>query len=191
MAKEIPTGEGLTFEKVWLLFQETDRKFQEMKADTDAELRETARVVREVSKKVGDLGNKLGEFVEGMVRPGLVRLFNERGIPIEQTAQRLEAVRDSQKMEVDLVGVNGDDVIVIEVKSTLGVEDVKEHLHRLEQFRTFFPQYADKQLIGAVAGMVIAKGADRFAYRQGLFVIAQTGETIRLLNDEQFQPKRW
>lgn len=191
MAKEIPTGEGLTFEKVWLLFQETDRKFQEMKADTDAELRETARVVREVSKKVGDLGNKLGEFVEGMVRPGLVRLFNERGIPIEQTAQRLEAVRDGQKMEVDLVGVNGDDVIVIEVKSTLGVEDVKEHLHRLEQFRTFFPQYADKQLIGAVAGMVIAKGADRFAYRQGLFVIAQTGETIRLLNDEQFQPKRW
>ena len=191
MAKEIPTGEGLTFEKVWLLFQETDRKFQEMKADTDAELRETARVVREVSKKVGDLGNKLGEFVEGMVRPGLVRLFNERGIPIEQMAQRLEAVRDGQKMEVDLVGVNGDDVIVIEVKSTLGVEDVKEHLHRLEQFRTFFPQYADKQLIGAVAGMVIAKGADRFAYRQGLFVIAQTGETIRLLNDEQFQPKRW
>lgn len=191
MAKEIPTGEGLTFEKVWLLFQETDRKFQEMKADTDAELRETARVAREVSKKVGDLGNKLGEFVEGMVRPGLVRLFNERGIPIEQTAQRLEAVRDGQKMEVDLVGVNGDDVIVIEVKSTLGVKDVKEHLHRLEQFRTFFPQYADKQLIGAVAGMVIAKGADRFAYRQSLFVIAQTGETIRLLNDEQFQPKRW
>ena len=80
---------------------------------------------------------------------------------------------------------------MIEVKSTLGVEDVKEHLHRLEQFRTFFPQYADKQLIGAVAGMVIAKGADRFAYQQGLFVIAQTGETIRLLNDEQFQPKRW
>ena len=28
MAQEIPTGEGLTFEKVWLLFQESDRRLE-------------------------------------------------------------------------------------------------------------------------------------------------------------------
>ena len=27
--RPMPTGEGLTFEKVWEMFQETDRKFQE------------------------------------------------------------------------------------------------------------------------------------------------------------------
>jgi hypothetical protein len=26
---------------------------------------------------------------------------------------------------------------------------------------------------------------------QGLFVIVQTGETVQLLNDKQFQPKHW
>jgi F0F1-type ATP synthase membrane subunit b/b' len=28
--KKPPTGEGLTFEKVWAMFQETDRKMKEM-----------------------------------------------------------------------------------------------------------------------------------------------------------------
>ena len=61
----------------------------------------------------------------------------------------------------------------------------------MEHFKRFFPQYDGNRLIGAVAGMVIAEEADKFAYRQGLFVITQTGETVQLLNDEKFQPKRW
>ena len=38
---------------------------------------------------IGRLGNRIGDFVEGLVRPGLMRLFNERGIPLGQTAQYL------------------------------------------------------------------------------------------------------
>lgn len=44
---------------------------------------------------------------------------------------------------------------------------------------------------GAVAGIVIEEGVDRFAYREGLFVIAQAGDTVRLLNDGEFVPKAW
>ena len=42
---------------------------------------------------IGRLGNRIGDFVEGLVRPGLVRLFNERGIPLGQTAQYLPVRR--------------------------------------------------------------------------------------------------
>jgi transducin (beta)-like 1/penicillin-binding protein 2A len=37
--RPMPTGEGLTFEKVWAMYQETDRKFQE----TDRKFQETDR----------------------------------------------------------------------------------------------------------------------------------------------------
>jgi len=40
-------------------------------------------------------------------------------------------------------------------------------------------------------GIVIDEGADRYAYQQGLFVIGQSGETVRILNDDQFRPKEW
>jgi hypothetical protein len=47
------------------------------------------------------------------------------------------------------------------------------------------------QLYGAVAGIGIESDADRYAYRQGLFVLAQSGDGVVILNDEQFQPKAW
>ncbi len=44
---------------------------------------------------------------------------------------------------------------------------------------------------GAVAGMRLEDGADRYAYQQGLFVLAQAGDTVKIFNDAQFQPKAW
>ena len=94
-------------------------------------------------------------------------------------------------MEVDLVGINGDEVVVVAVKSKLTVDEVRDHLYRMENFKRFFLRNANNRLIGAVAGLVISEESDKFAYRQGLFVIVQTGETVQLLNDKQFQPKHW
>jgi hypothetical protein len=77
------------------------------------------------------------------------------------------------------------------VKSSLSVPDVKDFIADLERFTTFFPEYADMQLYGAVAGIGIESGADRYAYRQGLFVMAQSGDSVTLLNDSAFIPTAW
>ena len=45
--------------------------------------------------------------------------------------------------------------------------------------------------MGAVAGMVVPDDAARFAYRQGLFVLAQSGESVTIRNDANFQPGVW
>jgi hypothetical protein len=68
---------------------------------------------------------------------------------------------------------------------------VKDHLERLREFKEFFPEYQEKKVLGAVAGIVIEDGADRYAYRQGLFVIGQTGDRVTILNDEKFIPRIW
>ena len=69
--------------------------------------------------------------------------------------------------------------------------DIREFAENLAKFRQFFPEYAHKQLYGAVAGIEIEEGADRYAHRQGLFVLAQSGETVAILNALDFQPKNW
>jgi hypothetical protein len=61
----------------------------------------------------------------------------------------------------------------------------------LNIFRQFFPEYTHKQLYGAVAGIDIEEGADKYAYRLGLFVLAQAGETVAILNNDDFQPRSW
>lgn len=57
--------------------------------------------------------------------------------------------------------------------------------------RWCIPRYADGKVLGAVAAMVIPENVASYAYRKGLFVIGQRGDTVQILNDENFQPSTW
>ncbi len=57
---------------------------------------------------------------------------------------------------------------VWEILRKLKVDDIKEHMARLERFKKLFPQYAGFRVMGAATGMVVAEDTARFAYRQGL-----------------------
>ncbi|MBF0139272.1 MAG: DUF3782 domain-containing protein, partial [Magnetococcales bacterium] len=65
------------------------------------------------------------------------------------------------------------------------------HMVRLSEFKEFFPEYADKKAIGAVAGMVVEERVVRFAIKNGLFVLIQAGDSVRLANDDSFVPRTW
>ncbi len=126
-----------------------------------------------------------------MVAPACETLFINRGIPIHLVTQRARKKLNGRHLEIDVLVTNENHVLVVEVKSSLSVEDVKEFIEDLSQFSQFFPEYNQKQLYGAVAGIEIDKGVSKYAYRQGLFVLAQSGETVTILNDDKFQPKIW
>ena len=172
-------------------FQETDRRFQETDRRFQASVTENEKILQRLSKQIGDLGGTWGLFVENLVAPACETLFLERGIPVHQVSQRIKKRKGGETLEIDILVLNQDHTLVVEVKSRLSVADVQEFIADLQRFRDFFPEYAQNQLYGAVAGIIIDEGADRYAYRQGLFVLAQSGETIALLNNDEFQPKAW
>ena len=180
------------FKETDLKFQETDRKIQETAEKTAEQMRETDRLVKDVTRQVGNLSGKWGQFVENLVAPGCRTLFAERGIPVHQVHQRIRAnLDDGRNMEIDILVVNTDVAVLVEVKSTLTVADVRDHLNRLQQFKEFFPRYADCRVVGAVAGIVTEDKAAQFARNQGLFVIVQSGETVVLANEPEFKPRTW
>ena len=174
-------------QEVWRLFKETDKKFKE----TDKKFKETDKKIIEVSRSVAALTGKWGRFVEGLIAPGAIGMFKKRGIDVEQIFQRVKGQKNGKEMEIDILGVDKEYAVLIEAKSTLGIEDVREQIERLGVFKRFFPEYSDRKVVGAVAGIVIEESADRFAYRQGLFVIGQSGNTVSILNDPGFKPMVW
>ena len=190
------TAAEMSWEEIKALFRETDRKFQETDRkfqETDRQLRETRRLVERISRDLGRLGNRLGEFVEEMVEPAVVALFQARGLKVYRTMQDLTCRDDDGRLLalVDLAVIDSDTLIAVECKSHLSVDDVNEHLERLTHFKTYWPEYGGYKLLGAVAAMVVPEEVAAYAYRKGLFVLAPSGETMRLLNDEAFQPKAW
>ena len=176
-----------TIQEIWKLFKETDKMFKE----TDKKFQDTDREIKRVSNAVDKLTGKWGRFVEGMVVPAVKVMFKARDIEVEKIFQRVEVHKNGRNMEIDIMAVNHKHVLLIEAKSTLAVDDVNDHLERLKEFKEFFPEYTEKKVLGGVAGIVIEEGVDKYAYRQGLFVIGQSGETVKILNDEKFKPKIW
>ena len=175
-------------ELIYVGFKETDRKWQE----TDIRLKELAEEMVEDRKRlrqeVAKISDSLGRFAENMVAPAVVRIFNEAGIPITETAQRVRS--PLRRIEYDILAVNNQYVVVVSVKTRLKVEHVQHFVEeRLSIFKEVFPRYRDMQVIGAVAGMSIEQEADIYAIKQGLYVLTQSGENVTLLNSADFQPR--
>ncbi|CAK0758358.1 DUF3782 domain-containing protein [Gammaproteobacteria bacterium] len=168
-------------------FQETDRKFQE----TDRKFQETDRKIKELSKNLGDIGNRLGEFVEHMVEPTVVRLFQAQGVAVHEVHSGVQAERNGEGIEIDLLVVNEDVVVAVECKSKLTEEHVNLHVLRMEKLKRMLPAYRHHQAFGAVAAMVVPADIARYAQQQGLYVLAQRGESIEVRNDADFCAKAW
>lgn len=186
------------FQEIWELFKENEKRFKETDRileerfkETDNEISRTSRTVEETSRAVNALTGKWSKFVEGLIAPSVERLFKERGIEVDKVYQRVKTRRNGEEMEVDILAINGEYAILIEAKSTLKVEDIEEHVERLENFKRFFPEYADRKAVGALGGIVIEEESDRYAYKKGLFVIAKRGESVKILNDEKLKPRVW
>ena len=163
-------------------FQETDRKFQE----TREQFKDTDRRLKEVTANIGKLGNRLSDFIEEAVRPAAVRLFRERGIAVHEVHQNIRSQRGDEGLELDLLVVNDQDVVAIECKSNLGLDDVNEHLKRLAKLKRLLPSYANSRVMGAVAAMVIPDNVAQYAFRKGLYVIGQNGEHLEIRNAANF-----
>ena len=209
-------SEAITIADIYKLFERTEAQFAEFQkeaerrnveaerrnaeaeqrnaeadrrsAEADRTMEELKKQVQATTEAVNNLTTRWGRFVEEMVEPAVVQLFQERGIDVTQTMSRLKSKRPGAAMEIDILAVNGSELVAVECKSRLSKDDVDDFLDRLQRFKLAFPQFRDFQVYGAVAGIEIDQGIDSYAYRRGLFVIKQSGETVKIINDVQFRP---
>ena len=177
---------------------EFDRRMAESKAETDRRADEAEQrlaraeaIAAQANQAVSALTSRWGKFVENLVAPAVIRLFQERGLAVSAIYQRVRASQGGQNLEVDILAVNTDVAVAIEVKSRLTQRNLQRVLQNLDRFKTILPQYANYQLYGAVAAIEIDGDVDTYADNQGLFVIQQAGDSVCISNDENFQPRAW
>ena len=190
-----------TFAEIRALFKETDAKFKETDAkfkETDVRFKETDALIAKMTRESNDRWRRLegmfgiqwGRMLEALVKPAALQLFRERGIEVHHTYQRLESRINGHTMELDIVLENGQDTVVIEMKSLVKAEDVDDLLQDMADVLSFFTRYEGRRVYAGIAGLEFAEGADRYAYRQGLFVLGLTGEgMVSIKNDAKFRPR--
>jgi len=182
----------LNFEKVWQLFQETDRKFQE----TDCKFQDTDRILRETDKKMKALQDlfegQWGKLMESLVEGDLVHLLGKRGIQVRDTSTRRKGCRNGENYEFDIISARwrGD-------RHRRGQDDpagrLGRQVHRTPPSSQVLPARVQHpyKVLGAVAYLRAEQSSDQYAQNQGLFVIRATGDSAAIVNPTGFQPRQF
>jgi hypothetical protein len=191
-------GEGLTFEKVWAAIQATNEQMkatdERMKA-TDEQIKAISEQMKETDRRFGNFTNRFGEIVEYMVVPKLEEKFRELGFEFEKT-HRNSKIRDQEhgiSAEIDAFLENGDKAMVVEIKTKPTVEDIDDHIKRMEKLRAYADWHDDRRkYLGAIAGAVFGDSEKTYALKKGFYVIEPSGDTFTISEPGgDYYPHEW
>ena len=210
---------GVTFEDVWALLQEVGQMQKEnekliketakrqketakRQKETDKRQKETAEQMKKTDEqmkrtdeRMGYLSNRFGEMAEHLVKPGINKRFNELGYHFSERAEgglKIEGEDGKTKAEIDLLLQNGNTIMAVEVKATPKVKHVAEHIKRLEILREHRRKTNDqRQVKGAIAGAIFDAEVKKAVIEAGLYVIEQSGDTMKINVPDDFVPRKW
>ena len=196
----VKTEAAPSFETVWAILQEVGKKHEE-NAIAMQELRESQKETdrqmkkseRQFNKRFGEYDNRFGKVVEHMIAPNLCKKFREFGFVFTKAHNNTKVKDDENNihLEVDVTLENGDNVMLVEIKTQLTAEDVKDHISRMEKMRLYADLRGDKRkFFGAIAAVIAPTNEKKNALKQGFFVIEPSGETFNI-TPPPHQPKEW
>jgi hypothetical protein len=173
-----------TADEIWAMLRETDRI-----------VKETAQQMKETDRQLGKLGNRFGEMIEYMVVPNLVAKFHELGFEFEKT-HRDTVIKDQKHdvfTEVDAFLENGDKVMIVEIKTKPTIDDIHDHIERMEKLRKYADLHDDKRnYLGAIAGVVFGESEKTYALKKGFYVIEPSGDTFNITEPTgTYYPHEW
>jgi hypothetical protein len=176
-----------TFKDEMRAFKDEMRAFKdEMRADRKA-----------MNRKWGELANRLGTMAEDLVAPSIPRILrtvlgvSDADLESAVRVRRRSLSDRSLRREFDVVAVCGDYILINETKSHLGPEDVADFLEVLPTVRDYFPEQADKHVVGAIASLYVDPSVVRRGEAEGLIVLGFGEDVMDVLNSPGFEPREF
>ncbi|MDE0150871.1 MAG: hypothetical protein OXK80_00020 [Bdellovibrionales bacterium] len=173
------------------------QKMLESSKETDRQMKETALQMKETDRRLEKLdqlfNGQWGKLMESLVKGDLIKLLQKRGIDVHYILrdEERQGTWKERQWEFDIVAVNGKELVVVEVKTTLKTKDVDHFIKKLQIFTKLRPRYKDSKIYGAVAYLKANADSDKYAEKKKLFVIRATGSSASITNAKNFKPKNF
>jgi hypothetical protein len=172
------------------------KETEKARKETEKQHRETEKALKQLSKQMGTLGNRFGEVAEHMVFPAVVTRFNELGYHFHKEFEgNFKVINKNNQIiaEIDAYLENTTTIAVVEIKTKPDKEDIKDHIKRIEKLKQNRQEFNDppKIIIGAIAGAVFPEKIKTLAVKAGLYVLIQSGDTMKFDIPKNFKPKEF
>jgi len=173
--------------------QKTDEQIlalKESQQKTDEQLDRTIKKLDDIGRQLGELGLVQGEVAEDLFYRNVKSIFTKRKMTFRNVRRNL---KKKGMAEYDIVAVDGEQVLVIEVKNRLDKRMVDRFVEqKLPKFMEAFPEYRSYRVIGGMGALVVKDDVGRYAEKSGLYVLTQTDEGgAAILNREGFKAREF
>ena len=183
------------FKETAIQFKETDTRFKETEKILNqkyAKFKETDKQIKETDKQIKEANalftSQWGKLIESLVKGDLVNILKNRGIDVHDTSERRKGNHEGENYEFDIIAHNGTEIVIVEVKTTLRVNDVKSFLSKLSKAKLWLAEYKNFKIYGAIAYLKAEEASDIMAMNNGLFSIRATGNSAAITNSDDFVP---
>ena len=157
---------NLTFRKVWASIhelRESQKETDRQQKETDKQLKETFQKIDEradrLDKQLGEMGNRFGDMIEHMMRPGIQDKLKAYGFLFTEVSfDKSFGMPGNKIAEADVFLENMDKVMAVEIKSKPDIDDIKDHIERMNKLRSWADAKGDKRgYYAAMGGMIIGE----------------------------------
>ena len=166
--------------------QETDRQLQKMSEEMAASRKEADKRFKRLDAL---FTTQWGKLMETLVEGDLLKLLKQKNITVTSTTMNMKVQHQGENWEIDILASNGEEMVMVEVKTTLSLRDVKDFIKKLNTFTSWKSIHKKEKMYGAVAYLKANHGSTQYAEKQGLFVIRATGSSSSIINKKNFKPK--
>ena len=171
--------------------KEREKYFKKSDEDYDR----IRRLVEENGRQIGGLHRSFGELAEHLVAPNIAERFNELGFKFERFAsggEKFYGEDGKVKTEVDILLENRKYIIAVEVKTRPAEKDIGHHIKRLEILREHWDKHNDsRKILGAIAGAIFPKDIKKAVLEAGLYVLEQSGDTMKIEVPKDSAVREW
>ncbi|MDR2693314.1 MAG: hypothetical protein LBB74_03760 [Chitinispirillales bacterium] len=207
LAKSRAETEAMLAEKLAKSKADTEAILAESGARIDKRLAQLSDSIEYTDKKYGDLNSRygglsrgFGQLVEFLVIPKIRPEMNRHGHKFSRSVANKvfrfipdDPGRKIMVTEVDMFMYNGTEAMAVEIKTSLSVQDMEDHIRQLRMLRKHesSTEIHGKKLYGAVVGVFVDDSARRFAKRKGLYLLEIIEEENRMATTAPPNPHIW
>jgi len=179
---------------------ETDRRIKEifeelakLQRETDRRIKELSLEVKKTTRAIAELNGVWKNYSEKIIFDNIEEALKNAGFQDFAISKGVKRRKGDREIEMDLLAVGDGYVVVVEAKTSLKVRDVRRFVKKLkEKFLDFFPEFRDYRIYGAVVGINLQEGVEKFAFKNGLLVLRYRDKgDVEILNPEGFEPRNF
>ena len=171
--------------------KETELMFQNLlkqMAKTDKQMAETDKRLEALGKKIDKahativgVSDNSGSHAEQYFQSVFADKLSFGKIKYDYMTPNLQYQRKGEHAEFDIALFNGKSVALIEAKSRIHPDFIKEIAEKkTAQFRKYFPLYKDFDLYLGVAGFSFCKDVEKEAKKYGVGIVRQVGNAVEI-----------